>query len=129
MDGNPKSTTALDESVTSTLFPSTSGQTLNLKMSAGALARLKAYPVFNTANELVTDANGANILITAQYKTYEEFLGYKNKEKTERVGTIASTGIATGPHAKYKRMKPIGSPTNSSKKKRSNQSNDGTVRH
>ena len=115
----------LDERVTSTLFPSTFGQTLNLKMSAGALSRLKAYPVFNMANELVTDAHEANILLTAQYKAHEEILRYKNRGKTEREGTIASTGIVVNNHATYKRIKPIGSPKNRSNRKRSNQSNDG----
>ena len=71
----------------------------------------------------MTDDYTANILLTAQYKVYEEILRYKNKGKTERVGAIASRGIATGPHAKYKHMKPIGSP-NSSNKKHSKQTKD-----
>ena len=115
----------LDERVTSTLFPSTLGQTLNLKMSAGALSRLKAYPVFNMANELVTDNHEASILLTARYKAHEDMLRYKNRGKTESEGTIASTDIMVDNYATYKRMKPIGSRKNRSNKKRSNQSNDG----
>ena len=125
MDVNPKSTTALDESVTSTLFPTTSGQMLNLKMSAGAISKLTAYPVFNMANEQVKDNHAANILLTAQYKAYEDILRYNNEGKTERVGAIASTGNATTNLAKYKHMKPIGSPSNRSSKKRSKGSKDG----
>ena len=124
VDGNPKSTTALDESVTSTLFPTTSGQMLNLKMSAGAISKLTAYPVFNMANEQVKDNHADNILLTAQYKAYEDILRYNNK-KTGRVGAIASTGNATTNLAKYKHMKPIGSPSNRSSKKRSKGSKDG----
>jgi len=124
VDGNPKSTTALDESVTSTLFPTTSRQMLNLKMSAGAISKLTAYPVFNMANEQVKDNHADNILLTAQYKAYEDILRYNNK-KTGRVGAIASTGNATTNLAKYKHMKPIGSPSNRSSKKRSKGSKDG----
>ena len=124
MDVNPKSTTALDESVTSTLFPTTSRQMLNLKMSAGAISKLTAYPVFNMANEQVKDNHADNILLTAQYKAYEDILRYNNK-KTGRVGAIASTGNATTNLAKYKHMKPIGSPSNRSSKKRSKGSKDG----
>ena len=114
----------LDESVTSTLFPTTSGQMLNLKMSAGAISKLTAYPVFNMANEQVKDNHADNILLTAQYKAYEDILRYNNK-KTGRVGAIASTGNATTNLAKYKHMKPIGSPSNRSSKKRSKGSKDG----
>ena len=84
VDVNPKSTTALDERVTSTLFPTTSGQMLNLKMSARAISKLTAYPVFNMANEQVKDNHAANILLTAQYKAYEDMLRYNNEGKTER---------------------------------------------
>ena len=125
VDVNPKSTTMLDERVTSTLFPSTLGQTMNLKMSAGALSRLKAYPVFNMANELVTNDHEADILLAAQYKAHEDIMRYKNRGNTAREGTIASTGSVVNSHAKYKRKKPIGSPKNRSNRKRSNQSNDG----
>ena len=72
---------------------------LNLKMSAGAISKLTAYPVFNMANEQVKDNHAANILLTAQYKAYEDILRYKNKGNTERVGVIASTGSAVNNYA------------------------------
>ena len=69
------------------------------------------------AIEQVMDKYGADILLKAVYKAYEYILRYNNKGKTERVGVIALTGNAPTNLAKYKRMKPIGSPSNRSSKK------------
>ena len=62
------------------------------------------------------DAYGANILLRANYKAYEDMLRYTNEGKSEIVGAIASTGSAITNGAKYKRNKPIGSPSNISSK-------------
>ena len=94
-------------------------------MSAGAISKLTAYPVFNMANEQVKDNHAANILLTAQYKAYEDILRYNNEGKTEIVGAIASTGNANTNGAKYKYKKPVGSPSNISSKKRSKGSKYG----
>ena len=81
VDVNPNSTTALDGMDTSTLFPNTSGQMLNIKMSAGALSKLQSYPVFNMATEQVKDKAGADILLKGVYKIFEDIVRHNNKRK------------------------------------------------
>ena len=74
VDVNPKSDTVLDEKVTPALLSTASGQMLNLKMAAGASPTLQSYPVFNMTNKQVKDDSGADILLTANYKVYEDIL-------------------------------------------------------
>ena len=119
VDVNPNSTIALDGRETSTLFPNTSGQMLNIKMSAGALSKLQSYPVFNMANEQVKDKTGADILLKAVYKAFEDIVRHNNEGKTVIHGAIASIGNATRSATTYKRKKPHGSPSNVSKTQRS----------
>ena len=77
------------------------------------------------ANEQVKDDHGADILLTAVYKAYEDMLRCNYEGKREMVGAIASTGNTTTKGAKYTRKTPIGSPSNISSKKRSKGSKDG----
>ena len=77
------------------------------------------------ANEQVTDGTGADILLTAMYKAYEDIARYNNKGMTVIVGAIASTGNATTNGATYTHKKPIGSPSSVSRKTHFNICKDG----
>ena len=88
---NPKSTTAFDDRMKSTLSSNSLGHMLNLKMSAGALSKVQAYPVFNMADEQVNVDNEPAILLTAIYKAYEYIVWYNNVGKIVIAGSISST--------------------------------------
>ena len=110
------------------MSPNTSMKFLNIKMSAGTLSKLQGYPVFNMANEQVKDKTGADVLLNAVYKSFEDIVRYNNSGNTVIHREIVLTGNASTSKTTYKRKKPPGSPSHVVTKKRSSNNKEDMER-